>query len=98
MSKPNPKTDLQGLLGTASRAKEIERSNINTETPEHKNAATPIPQDTSTPVADQERRINVALRESIHRPLRIHSVKSGRQLRDVVEEAVTRYLQEIGEL
>lgn len=97
MSKPNPKTDLQGLLGTASRAKEIERSNLDTKTPQHKSSETLVSQDTNTLLGDQERRINVALRESVHRPLRIHSVKSGRQLRDVVEEAVTRYLREIGE-
>ncbi|GHF58808.1 hypothetical protein HNQ07_004092 [Deinococcus metalli] len=89
MPKPNPKTDLSGLLGAATRAKDIERPRIEDETP--------VPQNTATPEF-QERRVNVAVRESVHKPLRLYSVKSGRQVRDLVEEAVERYLKDVGEL
>lgn len=89
MPKPNPKTDLSGLLGAANRAREVERPRVEQETP--------APQDTATPEV-QERRINVAVRESVHKPLRLYSVKSGRQVRDLVEEAVERYLRDVGEL
>ncbi|WP_412030570.1 hypothetical protein [Deinococcus yunweiensis] len=89
MPKPNPKTDLSGLLGAATRAKDIERPRIEDETSESQNTATPEP---------QERRVNVAVRESVHKPLRLYSVKSGRQVRDLVEEAVERYLKDVGEL
>lgn len=89
MPKPNPKTDLSGLLGAANRAKEVERPKVELETS--------VSQNTPTPEI-QERRVNVAVRESVHKPLRLYSVKSGRQVRDLVEEAIERYLKERGEI
>lgn len=105
-AKPNPRTDLSGLLGAASKSRDIERPKP-TETPapqdtatqEPQNTATPQPQDAETPKSEAvERRVNVAVREALHKPLRIYSVKSGRQVRDLVEEALYRYLKDVGEI
>ena len=44
-----------------------------------------------------ERRINIAVRETVHQPLRLYSLKAGRQVQDLVEEAVVAHLQAKGE-
>ena len=89
MAKPNPKTDLSGLLGAASRSKEINRPRAE---------GTLVSQDIPEAEAAPERRINIAVRETVHKPLRLYSVKAGRQVRDLVEEAVVAYLRAKGEL
>lgn len=89
MAKPNPKTDLSGLLGAASRSKEIDRPRAE---------ETLVSQDIPEPEALPERRINIAVRKTVHKPLRLYSVKAGRQVRDLVEEAVIAYLRAKGEL
>ena len=94
MAKANPKTDLSGLLGAANRSKDVLRPRVD---------ETLVSQDMPTQVAPTleeppERRVNVAVRDSVHRPLRLYSVKVGRQVRDLVEEAVLNYLKQKGEI
>ena len=65
------------------------------------NTATPVSQDTPTSQPNEplpERRINVAIRESLYKPLKLHAVKTDREVRDIVELALKRYLESIGEL
>ncbi|ULH18131.1 hypothetical protein MF271_21885 (plasmid) [Deinococcus sp. KNUC1210] len=111
---PNPKTDLSGLMGAATRAREIDRTRTDTSTlvsqdtqisppqdlkvQEHQDANVLEHQNIATPMPQPEKRVNVSVPDSLHRVLRIYSVKSGRQVRDVVADAISRYLTEIGEL
>lgn len=117
MPKPRKATtDLQALLGTASRSGQIQRplavdppETLDTSTPVLQNITTPKLHDTMTPtppdtvlpkVSDpqQERRINVAIRESLHKPLKLHAVTTDREVRDIVEIAIRGYLESIGAL
>ena len=111
---PNPKTDLSGLMGAANRAREIDRTHPDTKTlmsqdtqppqphtpktQQHQNIATLGHQNIQTPEPQPEKRVNVSVPDALHRVLRIYSVTSGRQVRDVVAEAISNYLIEIGEI
>ncbi len=113
MSKRKPTTDLNALLGTAGRSSQIRRPSAVDE-PEQPFVATPMFQNTAaqehvappplkaepapTPDILVERRINVAIRESIHKPLKLHAVKTDREVRDIVELALRAYLETHGEL
>ena len=113
MPKRKPTTDLNALLGTAGRSSQIRRPSAldeperqfvatpmfqNTETQEHALPQPPMIEPPSAPELPIERRINVAIRESIHKPLKLHAVKTDREVRDVVELALRAYLEAHGEL
>lgn len=111
---PNPKTDLSGLMGAANRARDIDRARIEPDPSASQNTPVAHPHDTAvsppqdagvlkhqnitTPDPIPDKRVNVSVPDALHRVLRIYSVKSGRQVRDLVAEAINRYLVEIGEL
>ena len=80
---------LSGLLGAAGRTEQINQPRA-----DETLASQGIVETEALP----ERRINIAVRETVHQPLRLYSVKAGQQVRDLVEEAVVAYLQAKGEL
>lgn len=72
-------TDLNSMLGTAKRAAEVPRPQVE---PEHE---LPIP---------LEKRVNITLQPELHRRLKTLAASRGEKMQDLVDRAITNYLNE----
>lgn len=87
------KTDASSILGAARRAQEVPRpqdmeSQFHTSTPPQENRTVEV--QPASPV--QEKRVNVALRASTHKALKLLAVQRDMTVQDLVEEISQAYL------
>jgi len=82
--------DASSILGAARRAQDVPRPQAE-ESQSHTN--TPPQEDrTVTPQEAPEKRVNVALRASTHKALKLLSVQRDMTVQDLVEETLQAYL------
>lgn len=79
MSDKKRTTDLNSMLGTAKRAAEVPRPQVE---PERELPAPP------------EKRVNITLQPELHRRLKTLAASRGQKMQDLVDAAVTNYLSE----
>jgi hypothetical protein len=84
------KTDLNNLMKGAQRSQGIERPK-----PETKNTNVSMLKNTNAQDSD-EPRLNVAIRKSLHKRLKVHASQNDRQIREVIEAAILEYLERQG--
>lgn len=94
MTGSKKKTDASSILGAARRAQDVPRpqsiESHNHISVELQNSETVIP-----PIREEvipERRVNVGLKASTHKALKLQAVQQGRSVQDLVEEMAQEYL------
>jgi hypothetical protein len=84
----NKETDLTKLMKGANRSQAVER----TGTPKTAQKNTGVRMLKNTETSD-EPLLNVAIPQTLHRALKVYAVQTDQQMREVVEKAVTEYLE-----
>ena len=98
MTGSKKKTDASSILGAARRAQDVPRpqsaESHNHTSVELQLGETVTPQVRETVTTPPEKRVNVGLRASTHKALKLQAVQQGRSVQDLVEEMAQAYLAE----
>ena len=98
MTRSKKKTDASSILGAARRAQDVPRpqsAEPHIHIPVESQTRESVTPQSHAPVASQEpteKRVNVALRASTHKALKLLAVQRDQSVQDLVEEIAQAYL------